>query len=163
MKKIFSIIAVVACVIFSSFTANAQEQTEITFVVVNLKDGSNESFRLLDEPAVRVENHKLKVSAPSMECEYDFDNVSHFSFEKRIVSEVDKVTDSAFSFTFVDNAHVVVSATDLQWVAAYNLQGLEVARIAAVGNTATVDLSDAPAGVYVIATSCHPAIKIVKR
>lgn len=163
MKKIFSIIAVVACVIFSSFAAYAQEDTKVTVLVVNLNDGSYESFKLIDEPAVRVENHKLKVSAPSMECEYDFDNVSHFSFEKKVLSGVDNVSDSAFSLTFVDNAHVVVSATDLQWAAAYNIQGLEVARAAAEGNTATVDLGDLPAGVYVIATSCHPAVKIIKR
>lgn len=163
MKKILSIIAVAACAAFSSITASAQE--EITFLVVNLQDGGMDKYKLPDEPTVKIENHKLTVTAPTMECEYDFDKVSHFSFSKEIVTGVDQITDegASFSFTFVDNATVIISAPELEWAAAYNVNGLEVARAKADANVVTLDVSTFAPGVYVIAPSCHEAVKIIKR
>lgn len=163
MKKILSLIAFAAFAVFSSLTVNAQE--EITYLVVNLKDGSTEKFKLPEEPAVKVENHKMSVSSASMECEYDFDNVSHFSFKRGTISGVDEVNDeeNLFSFTFVDNNTVIITAPGLQYAAMYDIRGLEVARANAENDTVTLNISNVAPGVYIIAPSCHSAIKIIKR
>lgn len=163
MKKLFSIIAVAVCVVLSSFSVSAQENLT-TCLLVHLQDGGIDRFNLPDEPVVTIENHKMTVTSAALAHEYDFEQVSHFSFTKDDPSAVDKITEEkAFSLSFTDNNHVIISATDLQWAAAYNMGGLEVARANASDDTATLDLSNAAPGVYVIATSCHPAVKIIKR
>lgn len=165
MKKLFSIIAVLAIAICSFNSASAQDTEMATVLNVNLKDGTVESFKLTDEPTVKFVDHKIVIYAPTMECEYDFDSVNNFSFTKDPLTGIEApAEETAFSFTFVDNANVIIYAPELQWAAAYSIKGTEVARATAnADNTVTLNLGDAAPGVYVIASSCHKAIKIVKR
>lgn len=163
MKKILSLIAVAAIAVFSSLSVNAQE--EATYLVVNLKDGKTEQFLLPDEPVVKVENHIMSITSTTMECEYEFDNVSHFSFKRGTINGIDEVNDNenSFSFTFVDNNTVIITASGLQYAAMYDVRGLEVARANADNDTVTLNISNVAPGVYIIAPSCHSAIKIIKR
>lgn len=165
MKKILSIIAIAAASFAGSLSAHAQEM--VTVLTVNLQDGTTERYKLTESPTVKMENHKIVVASASLQGEYDFENVSHFSFDKQPeeIGGVDDVAgdDAAFEFTYVDNATVTVAAPTLQWVAVYTMSGMEVTTVMAEDNRVTIDVSGLTPGVYIVAPSCHSAIKIVKR
>lgn len=163
MKKLF-------CTIFAALLvglclpASAQEIT--THLAVNLHDGGVEHFNLHELPVVKMEDHKIVVSTDNLESSYDFETVSHFSFELREVNKVETIAtdNSAFTFTFLDNANIIISAPALEWAAVYNVAGVKVGYGVADGDhVVTINISDLPAGAYIVAPSCHSAIKIVKR
>ena len=166
MKKLFTIIAVAAVTCLGSLSAAAQETT--THLTVNLHDGTTEHYKLLDEPTVKMVNHQIVVSSPTVEGTYDFEKGSHFSFEQR-KEETTEISDSmtedtSFAFSFIDNATVIISAPNLEWVNVFNVGGVLIGTEKPDSNhVATLDVSILPAGTYIIAPSCHSAIKIVKR
>lgn len=166
MKKLFTIIAVAVVACLGSLSAGAQEMT--THLTVNLHDGTTEHYKLLDEPTVRMENHQIIVSSPTLEGTYDFEKVSHFSFEQRReqTSDISDIIgeDTSFAFSFVDNATVVIAAPELEWAKVYTTAGVQVAEANANrDHVVTLDIRNLAAGTYIVAPSCHSAIKIVKR
>lgn len=166
MTKLTSIIAATAIACLSALGAGAQEMT--THLTVNLHDGTTEHYKLLDSPTVRMENHQIIVSSESLEGTYDFETVSHFSFIQKEDDEAgiaDIITDdTSFAFSYVDNATVVISAPTLEWATVYTTAGLQVAHATAdADHTVTLDISALAPGMYIVAPSCHSAIKIVKR
>ena len=166
MKKLFTIIAVAAVACLGPLSAAAQETT--THLTVNLHDGTTEHYKLLDEPTVKMVNHQIVVSSPTVEGTYDFEKVSHFSFEQRKeeTTEISDImtADTSFAFSFVDNATVIISAPELEWVNVFNVGGVQISTANADSDhVVTLDISKLPAGTYIIAPSCHSAIKIVKR
>ncbi len=164
MKKILSIIAIAASALVGTHGAAGQES--VTVVKVNLHDGTTEQYKLTESPEMKMENGKILVASTSMQGEYDLEAVSHLSFEKQEESAIDDVAadaPAAFEFTYVDNATVAVAAPALEWVAVYTLTGAEVMRVAAADHRATLTVSGLAPGVYVVAPSCHSAIKIVRK
>ena len=82
MKKLTSIISLALALAASPLMAGAQTAAdEVTLLTVNLKDGQKEQYNLPDEPTVTFEQDKLKIASASINGEYDFDAVSHFSFD----------------------------------------------------------------------------------
>lgn len=161
MKKILTILASVAMAL-SSF---ASEQEPFTSVTVNLHNGTKEYYAITDSPEVKIENHQLIVTSPTLTGTYEFADVSHFSFEKRIITDVEGIIapDAAFSFAMINN-HIIVSAPELEWVKMFNAGGVQVASEAADSNhVVDIDISNLAAGVYIVTPSCHQAIKIVKQ
>lgn len=165
MKKIFTIIAVAAVALVNSLGMNAEEK--MTVLSVYMKDGSTEMFKFADKPSVTMADHKIAVQSDAMSGEYDFENVSHFAFEDgNLVMGIEDIAgdETAFAFSYTDNATVYVAAPELKWVAVYSIQGVEMTKVAAADNgTAIVDVSNLAPGVYVVAPSCHSAVKIVKK
>lgn len=166
MNKLFTIIAVAVVACFGSLNAAAQETT--THLTVNLHDGTTEHYKLLDSPTVKMANHQIVVSSATIEGSYDFEKVSHFSFEQRKedTSEISDIMteDTSFAFSFVDNATVVIAAPELEWAKVYTVAGVQVsAANADADHVVTLDISNLAPGTYIIAPSCHSAIKIVKR
>ena len=167
MKKLFSIIAVAAIALCNTFTSSAQETSEdmVTYLVVNLKDGSMEKYMLKDSPVVKMEDSKIMISSESAEAAFDFDQVGNFTFEEGLPSGVESVVagEAAFEFSYIGNT-VTVAAPALEWAAVYTIGGVQGAKVPDdADHTAVIDLSTLAPGIYVVAPSCHSAIKIVKR
>lgn len=164
MKKLSTIIATLFVACAASLSAAAEELT--THLTVNLHDGTTEHFNLLDTPTVTMADHQVVVSSESLQGTYEFEAVSHFSFSKRATSSIsDMLTDDAsFAFTYVDNATVVIAAPALEWAKVYTTDGRQVAEgVADADHTVTLHVSNLTPGIYIVAPSCHSAIKIVKR
>ena len=164
MKKLSSIIAAIGIACIGSLTAGAQEVT--THLTVNLQDGTTEHYNLLDTPTVKMVDHKIVISSESTEGTYDFENVSHFSFTQREVSGISDIMtdDTSFAFSFVDNATVIIAAPNLEWANVYTTAGVQVVSASAdADHTVTINVCDLAPGMYIVAPSCHSAIKIVKR
>lgn len=163
MNKIISIIAIAASVFAGSFSAAGQEE-RVTVVNVNLHDGTTEQYKLTESPTMKMENGKILVESASVQGEYELDKVSHLSFEEVELSAIESVAaDSAFEFTYVANSTVSVAAPALEWVAVYTLTGSEVMRAAATEHKVSLDVSGLVPDVYVVAPSCHSAVKIIKK
>ncbi len=164
MKKLFTILSVVAVALVNAFGLSAQD--EVTLLTVNLKNGSVEQFNLPDKPAVTFEDGKMLIQSGEMSGEYNFTDVSHFTFEKgALLAGIDDIVaeGTAFTFSYTDNATVFVAAPALQWVALYTVQGVEVAKVKAdASGAASIDVSGLTPGIYVVAPDCHSALKIVK-
>lgn len=163
MNKIISIIAIAASAFIGTLGVAGQEES-VTVVKVNLHDGTAEQYKLTESPTVKMDNGKILVASVSMQGEYDFDKVSHLSFEEVELSSIENVAaDAAFEFTYVANSTVSVVAPALEWVAVYTLTGSEVMRAAATEHKVSLDVSGLASGVYVVAPSCHSAVKIIKK
>lgn len=163
MKKLLSIIAVAVVALAGAFSASAQD--DVTLLTVSMKDGSIRQFNVPDKPEVTFADGKMLINSGEMSGEYDFAEVSHFTFEKGgLLSGIEdiKVEENVFTFSFTDNATVILAAPALQWASLYSVQGTQLANVKAVDGVATIDVSSLAPGVYVVAPSCHPAIKIVK-
>lgn len=162
MKRFFSILSVALVALSSAFVAHAEE---VTLLTINLKDGSMEQFNLPDSPSVTFADNKMLVQSGEMSGEYDFTAVSHFSFEKgEPLSGIEEVfsPESNFSFSFTDNATIYVAAPQLKSVSLYSTTGTLLETVAATNGAATLNVSSLAPGVYIVAPSCHTAIKIVK-
>lgn len=159
MKKIITSI-ILAAAATGAFSAMAE-----TALTVNLKNGSREQYKLADTPSVTVADHQMVVSSASLNCSYNFEDVSHFNFEEyKIEQTVENIADKVeFSFTYLDNATVTIATPQLQWATVYTLSGTQVMTAAADGNVVTLDISSLAPGVYLVAPSCHQAVKIIKK
>lgn len=165
MKKFFTILTLAAVALVNSFSASAEEPN--TVLSVYMKDGKFEVFKFADKPSVTFADQKILVSSENASGEYAFDAVSHFAFEDgNLVQGIEEIAGektAAFSFEYTDNANVVVASPELKWVKVYTAQGVEVAAAAANDGVATVSVASLAPGVYIVAPSCHSALKIVKR
>ena len=167
MKKLTSIISLALALAASPLMAGAQTAAdEVTLLTVNLKDGQKEQYNLPDEPTVTFEQDKLKIASASINGEYDFDAVSHFSFDKgQPVSGIDdtKADDADFTFSFTDNATVVIAAKELTHADLFDFRGRRLLSADARDGVVTLNVTSLPEGIYLVAPSCHKAVKIIKR
>lgn len=165
MKKLTSIISLALALLASPFVAGAQEADEVTLLTVNLKDGQKEQYNLPDKPAVTFDRSKVSITSASVNGEYDFADVSHFSFDKgKPVSSIDdiKADDAAFTFFFTDNATVVIAAGEITRADLFDIQGRKLLSADARDGVVTLDVTSLPEGIYLVAPSCHKAVKIIK-
>lgn len=170
MKKLISIITLAFIALGSNLFAAEQNSDSIaekaSVLVVNLTDGTNERFKIKDTPEVTMADHQIVVKSSTLESTYAFGQVSHFSFEEDkgdVGVEDIKGSDTSFAFSFVDNSTITISATGLKWVAVYNLTGTKLMTETTDTDTVILDISNLSPGAYIIAPSCHSAIKIIKR
>ncbi len=167
MKRLITILSVAFVAISSAFSAGAQDSAgEVTLLTVNLKNGTREQYNLPDKPQVSFADGKMFIECPEMSGEYALKEVSNINFEKgREIVGISEIPDAGntFTFSYVDNASVLMSGTGLKSVAVYNLNGMLVTTVEAVDGAVAIDVSAFAPGVYIVAPSCHAAVKIVKK
>lgn len=146
-----------------------QAAEQVTLLRVNLKDGTTEHFNLPDQPTITFADAKMHVASGAMEGHYDLASLSHYDFVlgepvTAAIGAVGADSSSAdFMLTFTDNANVTVSAASLGVVTLFDMAGHQVAKAAAHQGTAAVNIEHLAAGVYLVASDCHGAIKIIKK
>ncbi|MBO4941806.1 MAG: T9SS type A sorting domain-containing protein [Muribaculaceae bacterium] len=149
------------CVALMALVASAQQG--MTVLQLHLNDGTVDKYILHDKPVVTFGDGNLIVTSDKATNTYVFSTVEHFDFEEAS-SGVGSVTAEENTFTVcVDGNTLSVAADELQWVELYTVNGTKAMSADAVDGVAEVDLSSLPAGVYVVATNCHKAIKILKK
>lgn len=167
MKKILFTICVALLGMAFGFGASAQEAIEpVTVVKVNTKDGGITRFRLPSKPVVTVSGDKLVVTADELESlELYRSEVSHIDFEQDWTGALDssKLDVNDFTFSYVDNATVMMAGPALTRADLFDVAGHKLATAVTDDGNLTLSLAGLPAGVYIVAPDCHKAVKIVKK
>ena len=147
-----------------SFDAMANEPG-VTFL---FNDGKTASFLFSTQPKVTVGSDELTVSSTDVSSvSYTIANVQRFYFEKNIITGIHDVSaGSASGPVFVYN-HGVITVSGLkskERVSVYSIGGSKVAESKAGSNgCASVDISGAVRGVYVISTGSGVSFKLLKK
>ncbi len=136
----------------------------VTVVNINKTDGTLSKFYLPSRPVVNVTDDKLVVTGDDIkEMEFLRSDVSHIDFGKEKPSAAVDVAANEFVFSYLDNSTVRMSAAALTRADLYDLSGNLRASATARDGAVTLSLESLPAGIYLVAPDCHPAIKIVRK
>jgi hypothetical protein len=150
------------CVALMAFAASAQQQV-LTVLQLHLSNGTVDKYILANKPVVSFGDGNLIVTSAEATNTYEFNAVENFDFDK-ITTGVDDITAEENTFTVCFDSNILtVAATELQHVEVFGLNGVKVAAASASDGVAEIDLTSIPAGVYVVSTNCHKAVKIVKK
>ncbi len=162
MKKYIITFCMALVAIAGSFTAAAQEA--LTVLQLHLTDGTTDKYLLAEKPVVTFSDGNLLITSSAVTSTYEFSAVESYDFGIDTTTGVDGIgaEDNTFSFQLAGDV-LTVASPELSVVEVYALNGVKAAAATAADGVATVDLAALPAGVYVVATNCHAAVKIVKK
>ena len=135
---------------------SAQEPVvPVTVVNINTKDGGVTHYRLPSKPVITMVEDLELLRA----------EVSHIDFALDWSGSVDAagLADNEFVFSFVDNTTVQMASPRLTRADLFDVAGHKLASVVTADGNLTISLADLPAGVYVVAPDCHPAVKIVRK
>ena len=165
MKVQFKRLVLLAVMTFMSLGSFAATPG-VTFL---FSDGTKASFAFVDKPVIAVTADGLTVSANgASDVSYAFANVQKFYFEDDIVTAIEQVKNDVSAqrpvFAYVGGVVTVsgLSAGERLAVATINGSQVSAAKADSEGN-ARVNLSSAPAGVYVVSTGSGVSFKLLKK
>ena len=160
MKKQFLLTLLMA--VLCSMSAWAEEGTLTKFLTIEHKDGSETHFALMQNPLVQFGDDNITVSCMG-DTQIPRSEVSRFYFSDRSFGSIDDVKGGDTFVQYLDNNHLVISANGLKEATAYGMNGVAAATAKAADGTVTLDLSNAPAGVYVVSLPGLESIKFIKK
>lgn len=151
--------------VFGASSLQAQDPAEpVTVVKINKHDGTVSKFQLPSKPVVNVVGDKFVVNGTEIQkVEFLRSEVSHIDFAKEVPAGVTDVEVNEFVFTYLDNNTVQMTSPKLHQADLYNLSGHKLASVPAQDGVVTMSLENFPAGIYLVAPDCHPAIKVLKK
>ena len=139
----------------------------VTFLFAN---GQKASFAFASKPEIEVTTDGLSVSSSSTSAvSYAFTDVQKFYFEDDVIetgiSQVEGVVSAERPvFNYVNGIVTVSGMSAGERLSAVTLSGslVNAAKADAEGN-ASIDLSNAPAGVYIVSTGSGVSFKLLKK
>lgn len=139
----------------------ARSATVNSHLIVTFTDGSTTSFLLADKPKVTFVDNFVRVTSNLVDSDFEASKVKKFVFGDQLAS-IDEVATDETRFVVIDPDHVSVYGLKAgENISVYSIDGRSVmnARAAADGS-ATLDLSELPGAIYIIATQSGKTIKI---
>lgn len=164
MKPIFIRLAIMLGFMQALVSAFAEETHEtVTRLTLVYADGSEKHFNLFDEPEITFDGANMVVSTPTIETTVARNQLQYYHFTKgEAVSGIEDIpTGNNSVFTFSNNVITVTGASAVN-LAVYDLSGRKLIETHSVDGSATADLSNLPAGVYIAATA-DMSVKVVKQ
>lgn len=162
MKKLFSL-----CLALLAFGSSALAATPgVTFLFT---DGTKASFAFSSAPKITMTSTSIIVSAADQEsASYEFSKVQRYYFEDDVQTAIKRVdADGAVSNPLFSYASGAVSVSGMkagERIRVVSVSGAAVASAAAdAQGSASVDLSSASAGVYVVSTDGGVSFKVIKK
>ena len=117
-------------------------------LVVELRDGSNATFLLAENPRMTFAGEQLSIVSSSATMEFNRRDVKNWHFADT-PSSVENIT--AESKAKLEGGALLISGiTDDTAIALYSVDGVAVKHSAVIGGTCTISLDDIPAGIYIV-------------
>lgn len=120
-------------------------------MLMRMKDKTEKEFRLASKPEITFENGEVIVWTPQTATRVgvEIGDVANFEFVDS--SSVDAIGEDRVGVSFDNDAVTVSGLQEGSALALYDISGFEVARsIAGAGGEVRLDISNLPAGVYVL-------------
>lgn len=134
-------------------------------LVVNLKDGTTQTFVLSSRPFVLLEGNQFVISQAESNIEFSISNVVDFSFADIEVA-VHSIYDAGMTVSYTDNNHLLIyGVKDGIEIGVTNLEGKRIpCSISNLeGNVLSVSLVSLQQGVYIVSIGKNHNFKIVKK
>ena len=156
------------CLTCLSFVSAKLMADEVTALKVLLNDGTETLFVLPDKPIATLHGDSLLIVSANMSVGYLRSDISECCFEKvdTIGENVQHEEMNTLRYTYMDNRHVIVEGLEVgSKVAVYDTRGvfLGIQVTAESDSDIVIDLGELPAGIYMIAITNQPTIKIIRR
>ena len=129
--------------LFLVVTASAQSA-----LVIELRDGSNATFLLAENPRVTFSGEQLSIVSSSATMEFNRSDVKNWHFADT-PSSVENIAAEA-KVKLEGGALLISGITDDTAIALYSVDGVAVKHSAVIGGTCTIPLDDIPAGIYIV-------------
>ncbi len=161
LRKLGLLILLCSCCVLK---ANAVPSEKYS-LVVNLKNGTQQTFLLKEKPSIVFQDGKFIISQTGSNVDFSFDNVLNFSFSD-IVNSIRTLNDDQLTVSYTDSQHLLVhGAEGNTQISIASLEGMmmpcQVVRVDY--NTLSVSLENLPKGVYIISIGKTQNIKIIKK
>lgn len=161
-KTLLRTLCCVLCALCASVLSVARAADEVTWLVMELRNGNTEVFELADKPVVTFEGTQVKVASSAASAAYERTDVKNFHFDSSATGLNNTQAAGTLTLRYTDNATVTLTGAGQLKAALYNAEGKLVTRGAAEG-TLTLNLAGCPAGVYVLNVEGHHTYKLIKR
>ena len=130
-------------------------------LVVQLVNGTTQSYVLAEKPEITMTDSKLKVSSPFVSSEYAIASVTDFHFEELSATAVNQVGKDELRFVRQSNDHVTLYGAAGN-VSVYDESGCkQPSAVSTSGEQTDINLSSMPKGMYIIKTN-RQSFKITK-
>lgn len=148
----------------TAFAETGEAESSVDLLVLKMADATTAEFELADEPVISFANGKLNVTSKSATTDYEQADVAEFYFKKKDTSTgIDALGGNLFSFTYKDNAHVVVAGSKAKKALLYTIDGKSLQSLKVVNGTVTIDLGSYAPGIYVVNLENEHTFKIIKK
>lgn len=157
--------ALLGLMLMTPMAANATDgDTDVDMLVLKMTDETTKEFMIADKPIITFENDKLKVTSQSVTTDFDQAAVAEFYFQKYDpATGITAAQGKFFSFTYNDNANIVVAGTTAKKATLYTVDGKLIKAQKIANGTATINLADCQSGVYVLNLENEQSFKIIKK
>ena len=118
-------------------------------LVVQLADGSTQSYVLTAKPEITMIGSLLKITSPDVSSEYKLTSVTDFHFTEVLPTKINKVTRNELRFVR-QNSDIIQIVGDSGNISVYNSGGqTQSVSVFVNGNEKDVNLSSLPKGIYI--------------
>lgn len=147
-----------------SASAADGDDASVDLLVLKLADASTAEFSLADEPSISFADGKLVVTSQEVTTDYAQEEVTEFYFKKKDTSTgINANVSNLFSFTYTDNANVVITGSKAHKASVYTIDGKIVKKLTVVDGAVNINLADAAPGIYVVNLEKEHSFKIIKK
>lgn len=150
---------------FAAFAENGGAESSVDLLVLKMADATTAEFELADEPVISFADGKLVVTSQSATTDYEQEAVTEFYFKKKdpVVDGINNSVGDFFSFTYKDNANVVIAGSKAKKASLYTIDGKSLQSQKVVNGTVTISLENYAPGIYVVNLEKEHTFKIIKK
>ncbi len=139
-------------------------QAQDSRLVIQMKDGSTESYYLADKPKIRFNEKQLEITSLSLATSYDRSTIKNFHFEKTTSDDINTISANELRIICMDKSQVKLiglSEADLP-IQVYDITGCQYPStiVNSAENSVTISLTKLPTRTYIIKTNRNKFIKI---
>lgn len=162
-----SLIRLFCCLVLAAWggmQVNADDDSEIVSLIVELNDDSRNVYELSDKPIVTFEGDSICVVSSVVSAKYLRTDVKDFHFGDATSTAIGLSSNARdIVLRYVDNENVKLTGDGLTTVVLYSAGGKMLARYHANGNSVNINLGSQAPGVYLIQVPSHTTYKVIKK
>lgn len=158
MKTLRNLLALLLVTIASA----AQADVTVTALVVNLQNGTTDTYELSTRPTISFAGTGMKIVSEAASTTYQRSAVSDFHFEEVTPTGVKTISASGMNFRYVDGQTIQLSGEAAQQASLYDASGRRIAEGISANGVVTLSLEGQPAGTYIVRTPAQ-SVKVIKK
>lgn len=158
MKK--GIITLLLSLVIPCTAMVAAEGEEMTRLTIEHNDGTSTHMLLTDSPVLTFDGGDMLIKSENIDMRVSRSEISKMHFTKSTPTSVENTFQNDYTVCYLDGI-LTVSGENLTDATVFDTTGRQTNRFHATDGVITADMSTCTPGIYIVAISGHPSIKLL--
>ena len=140
--------------------AMAAEGEEMTRLTIEHNNGTSTHMLLTDSPVLTFDGGDMLVKSENIDMRVSRSEISKMHFTKATPTSVENTFQNDYTICYLDGI-LTVSGENVTEAAVFDTTGRQTDRFQATDGVITADMSAYTPGIYIVAITGHPSIKLL--